>query len=131
MSTFNTALIELASNTDAQQSIAYGALDRDPGYSGSGKTMTRLAVECVGYWLSVGTNAGTVEDMRELEEIFDNYAEYPSPTLEEKISLIGELWNHETHGREDSLDGHIDQWCAEVGYNTRYAIQAYLENVAD
>lgn len=121
-------LIQSAVNSpEIQSSIASTALANTEGYAGSGRMMYTLTVECVGYWLDILANNGTIEDVREASEVMDHYAEQPQPSLgEEKATLIGELWNHETHGNQSSLDGHIEDWCAEVGSNVRYAIEEWL-----
>ena len=120
-------LIQSAVNSpEIQSNLANTALDTTVGYAGNGRMMYTLTVECVGYWLDILANNGTIEDVREASEVMDHYTEQPQPDLGEKATLIGELWNHECHGIEDTLDGHIDRWCAEVGLNVRYAIESWL-----
>lgn len=120
-------LIQSAVNSpEIQSSIAHTALDNTGDYAGSGRMMHTLAVECVGYWLDILENNGTIENLLEASVVMDHYSEQPQPGLGEKATLIGELWNHEYHGNENTLDGHIEDWCAEVGSNVRYAIEEWL-----
>lgn len=125
---FNSALNAL---TVENNNIVSYALRSTEGYSSYGPTMAKLAKECLDYWLSVATNGGTIEDSRELSEVLDHYNEEPNPTSDEKISLLGELWNYETHGDSASLDEHIDNWCMHVGYSVRSALESHMKDLED
>lgn len=128
MSSFYSAIVALQADSDAQKIVASDALRSIEGYNGYGATMHKLASEVVSYWVDIAANNGTIEDSRELESTFGYYAEEPNPTTDEKISLIGELWNHEHHGESDTLDGFIENWCSAVGNAAQYAVISYLEN---
>lgn len=128
MSEFNSVIQAIESDEFAQGFIAVEALRNLEGYCGYGQTMRQLAQEVVSYWADIAASNGTIEDMRELEGVFDHYAEEANPSHEEKVALIGELWNYETSGESDTLDGFIASWCAAIGNAARYA---YTEHVAN
>lgn len=128
MSDFYSAIVALQADSDAQKIIASDAARAVEGYSGYGPTMHKLATEVVSYWVDIAANNGTIEDSRELDSTFDYYAEEPNPSTDEKISLIGELWNHEYLGESDTLEGFIENWCSAVGSAAQYAVINYLEN---
>lgn len=129
MNTFYSQLLAAKDCKPTHAQIAYEALKSVECYSSYGSMMHKLANEVVGYWFDIIANNGTPEDVREAVEIMDHYNEEPNADNGERILLIGELWNFETHNGSNTLDGHIDQWLANIGQCAKYAVQEYLENL--
>lgn len=126
---FHTQVVAAENCKSTHQVIAADAIKLVEGYHGYGSTMFTLATEVVGYWFDIIANNGTIEDYREAVEMMEHYSEEPSADNETRMKLVGELWNFETDKAENSLDGHIDQWLANIGQCAACALQEWLENL--
>lgn len=129
MTNFHAQVLAAENCTPTHQTIAQDALKMVEGYRGHGATMFTLATEVVGYWFNIVANNGTIEDYREAVEMMEHYNEEPSADNETRMKLIGELWNFESYKTENSLDGHIDLWLANIGQCAAYALQEWMENL--
>lgn len=130
-------LANLKADIDAKQGDASyelnQAVSRSINATSHGKTMRSLTLDSFGYVLDVAVNQGTVEDLRELDEVLDNSDSLgPQPSHEEKIALLGELWNfsyvpEEPITGDEPLDATIDAWIWDVECAAKNAIRSYVE----
>lgn len=126
---FHAQVVASKNCVPTHKNIASDALRSVIGYSGYGSTMFTLATEVVGYWFDIVANNGTPESWQEAQEVMDHYNEEPSADNETRMKLIGELWNFETDRAENSLDGHIDMWLANIGMCAADALQMWLQDL--
>lgn len=130
-------LANLKADIDAKQGDVSYELNRTVSRSinatSHGSIMRTLTLDSLGYVLDVLVNQGTVEDLRELDEVLDNSSDLgPQPSHEEKIALLGELWNfsyvpEEPITGDEPLEATIDAWIWDVGRAAQSAIRNYVE----